>query len=62
MDVLNLYRGSDSRSILTATEVQPTMPNQDVLAQAFGGQSVQEIVHVHLPSHLPTFRMIQAFR
>jgi hypothetical protein len=50
MDVLNLCRGPDSRSIISATKVQPYhLPNQDVLAQAVGSQSVQISVQVHLP-------------
>ena len=39
-----------------------TMPNQDVREQAFGGQSVQKNIHVHLPKYLPAFRTKQAFR
>jgi hypothetical protein len=48
---------ADARSRFNPT----TLPKQDVLAQAVGGQSVQKSVQVHLPTHLPTFRTIQAF-
>jgi hypothetical protein len=62
MGVLNLYRGQIQDRLSPQQKFNPTMPNQDVLAQAVGGQSVQKSVHVHLPTHLPTFRTIQAFR
>ena len=52
------YIGPDAKSSFNPT----TLPKQDVLAEAVGGQSLQKSLQVYLLNYLLQFRTLQAFR